>query len=159
MREHIDLSLSVPDIMARYGVSRAVAYQARNRGWISSTRKAGRPTTRTIQGLRLDPARALQIAQQTARHMCSSAPSVLTHGRIISDLQDEVAQAALIELWGSGISSEKLAYKAAKRAGYNAIRAWARKYHISLDQWVEESEHDTPDDYSEGTTTALDGET
>ena len=157
-REYIDLSLSVPDIMARYGVSRAVAYKARNRGWISSTHKAGRPTTRTIKGLSLEPARALQIASRTAQYLCSSAPSVLTHGRIISDLQDEVTQAALIELWVNGVSSEPLAYTAAKRAGYNAIRAWARKYHISLDQWVEESEHDMPDDYSEGTTTALDGE-
>src|SRR3990172_8747092 len=110
MREYIDLSLSVPDIMARYGVSRAVAYQARNRGWISSTRKAGRPATRTVKGLRLEPARALQIANQTAQYLCSSAPSVLAHGAgkdalkhtIVSDLQDEVVQAALIELWVSG---------------------------------------------------------
>lgn len=147
MRIYIDPLLTAQDIMRIYGLSRSKAYKSIQRGYViaGATATSGRPKTRTVQGFALADDIIERIARHTASHLAGSSAKIIAHGHAISDLQDEIAQAARIELWIAGCASEALAYVAAKRAGLNTIRKWYTKHNIPLEEWALENEPEIDD--------------
>ena len=142
---YLDPALTAKDVMRLYGLSQPSAYRAVKRGYYHKGLATGRPATRTIQGFGLDNTTVELIARHTANYLAGSTVKILAHGKAISDLQEEIAQAARIELWVSGANTETLAYVAAKRAGLNAIRKWYVKHAIPLEEWALENEPEIDD--------------
>lgn len=147
MKVYLDPSLTAKDVMRLYGLSQPSAYRAVKKGYFHKgiSSRGGRVHTRTIQGFKLDNATVELVARHTANYLAGSSRKILAHGKALSDLQDEIAQAARIELWVSGADTEALAYVAAKRAGLNAIRKWFIKHSMPLEQWALENEPEPVD--------------
>ena len=123
----VDPALSVQQIMHLYNVSRAVAYQARNRGYVVG--KVGRPTTRTPAGFKLEPADVERVATLSARLVVGRRE--LNTDPDGYDRYQECVQAARIELWVSGADTLPLAFSAGRRACLRVVRTWNKAHRLN----------------------------
>jgi hypothetical protein len=115
---HPTQHLDVQTIQTLYRCSRSTAYEAKRRGWIDPdlTGEGAAGRGRAIAphkavGFRLSAALVEQVANHTARYLSRDY-----------DTQQDIRQVVRILLWDKGIEAIPLAYKAAKRAGLNALR-------------------------------------
>lgn len=141
------------EIMDKYGVSRATAYRAKDRGYIHLTDGKGRsassgaPVKRVPKGFGIPEIAAKQIARLSANYVVGRQriynPNLRQWVRD-SDLYQEAYQRALIELWTSGASDEELCFDIGRKAALNALKSWRARLSCSYDDWLKAYETDGP---------------
>lgn len=141
------------EIVEQYGVSRATAYRAKDRGYLL-LQDDGTPRT-AGQGRAAKPVvpKGFGISEQDAQRIAKlSAQYVVGRQRIYhkelrkwvrdNDLYMEAYQCALIRLWTYGADSEALAFDIGRKAALNALKSWRSKLAAFYDELkTDEDEH------------------
>lgn len=141
--------MNIKHIMTTYQVSRATAYRAKDAGYLNVedghglSASHGTPKRATPKGFGLPEKVCHQIAKLSARYVVGRQR--IWNGRRWlqdSDLMQEAYQAAMVDLWTSGASSEALAFRIGRNAALNALAGWRKKQMAHLDDWLEGYEAD-----------------
>lgn len=129
MKKRITLDVwDIPGIIAKYGVSRASAYRALERGYIDVVEH-----TKLAKSFgKLTPARALEIARLSAYYVCSRKR--IKVGKLWlqdTDLLHEAQQRALIKLWteqeaiNNARDPEAMAFRIGRNEALMALKYWS----------------------------------